>query len=504
MFTAKTLFASITLAVLSSTVLYGLQKLLSRLQIHILKTECTQSTVEETPLARSFWYIGTLDFFLNPFMFLASSITQAKGRMFSFRVLSDTVIMLRGIPGRDAFFSKGLDFMSGYRLLNPQLVDIMPIEEVKCGENGANFMATLIRTEVLEEIYLDMLSDVSRRIDGWGDEGTIDPFLNVYEIVFALSVRLSTCHEFIEDPAKVNKLMSIFERLEAGSTPTGLILPWLPTPARVGRTIAGAQLYTMISKVVRNRQQHDIRREDPLQALIDKKFPMADITRFTATTLFAAVTNTGNALCWVLIYLEVHKEWKSRVVSEIQSFVQDAGAEFTDSMEEAIGNVSLQVMDEKTPTLDLVINETIRLLFDGTFMRRNIGNDIFVGAHRIEHGAYLMFPTADLHFNEDLFPNSREFDPLRFTPEEVDKRNVKGINFLGWGAGRHICVGKRAAMLMMKLILIMLVSKLETRLVSERGESITAIPEAKLDRLFKVCQTKDKIYLDFYKRGMRF
>lgn len=73
--------------------------------------------------------------------------------------------------------------------------------------------------------------------------------------------------------------MKIFNRMEAGSTPTSIILPWIPTPSRFGRLLAGRDLYMMISNVVKARKREGRREDDPMQVLIDKGMSLVDITR---------------------------------------------------------------------------------------------------------------------------------------------------------------------------------------------------------------------------------
>lgn len=100
-------------------------------------------------------------------------------------------------------------------------------------------------------------------------------------------MRLSTCTEFCADRKKVRALMRIFEHLEAGSTPSSLILPWIPTPTRLRRLWAGAELYQMISEVVNRRKKEDRREDDPLQALIDRGFSLTEITRVIVSFITA-------------------------------------------------------------------------------------------------------------------------------------------------------------------------------------------------------------------------
>jgi len=101
-------------------------------------------------------------------------------------------------------------------------------------------------------------------------------------MVFTLSTRLTTCNEFVDSPEKIKKLRKIFECMEAGSSPSAVILPWFPTPARIGRLLAGKDLYMMIDEVVRARQRENRHEDDPLQVLIDKKFSMATTVRVSA------------------------------------------------------------------------------------------------------------------------------------------------------------------------------------------------------------------------------
>lgn len=220
-----------------------------------------------------------------------------------------------------------------------------------------------------------------------------------------------------------------------------------------------------------------------------------------AMTLFASVTNTGGVMCWLFLCLETHPEWKDKLQHEIDDFIkEDVHTAHDQPFHLLLSDIPSDYMAERTPTIDLVVNETLRKIMIGTFMRRNTGDDIFVDGIRIRKGAYLMFPTADLHLNEELYPNTFVFDPTRWLPEAVEARSELGVTFLGWGAGRHVCVGKRAAMLMMRLVLITLMSGFELTLVGEDGGVLKELPESLNDRLFKVCRPKTKVTLRYRQR----
>lgn len=419
--------------------------------------------------------------------------------MVSFDVAKHTVVVLRGLTGRDVFFSKGLDFMSGYRLLNPQLVDVMPEGKLSGDESWSGFMATFIRSEVLEKLYPTLIEDAARLIAMWGDDGTLDPFDKVYELVFALSMRMTTCNEWANDPQKIKKIRDIFAHIEAGSTPSSIILPWIPTLARVKRFLAGAKLYRMVNDVVSSRKREGRHEDDPMQTLIDKDFTLTQITRFTAMTLFAAATNTGNVLCWMLLYLEANQDWKSKIKDEIRSYTKGsddvaAGLRLPSTNRPAID------LDDETPGLGNCIDETLRLLFKGTFMRRNIGDDVYASGVCIENGTFLMYPTGDLHYDPTLYPDPNRFNPTRWDADAVADRKKYGITFLGWGAARHVCVGKRAARLMMRIITTIILANFEVEMVDKSGEPMQAVPQLRNDRLFKVTLPTEMVALRYRKK----
>jgi len=215
-------------------------------------------------------------------------------------------------------------------------------------------------------------------------------------------------------------------------------------------------------------------------------------------TLFAAVTNTGNVFCWLLIYLQVNSQWKDHIQAEVNSFLEMT-ASYPDAA--CLTDIPLDVLELHTQSIEHCTNETLRMLFKGTLMRRNIGTDIFVSNTRIKHGAFLMYPTSDLHYEPLLYPNPALFNPLRFSPEEVEARRKHGITFLGWGASRHVCVGKRVALLMIRMTMVLMMSKYHITIVDSEGRPLNTVPDSLNDRLFKVCQPNQTVWLKYHRTG---
>ncbi|KAG2069970.1 cytochrome P450 [Suillus decipiens] len=438
------------------------------------------------------WYIGSAGFFIHPYRFLKHSMTWAEDSMFSFRILGNTIVVLRGISGRDAFFTRGLDFMAGYRLLNSELDGIA--RTVNAFGDLGSMMSKFFGSNALERLSPLLVEDAFRVLEKWGDDGANDPFTSLNEIVFTLAARFTVCREFSEDPKKIQALISIFKRLEAGSSHTSALFPWFPTPARLKKLVAGVQLYRMISAAVLSRKENGYREDDPLQAMIDKGLSLTETTALLAMLFVGATTNTGNVVTWILIYLEANPKWKLLVQNEARQLYEDSQTlgPYHDTPQQLLTMTSIE---KQTPIIDCCISETLRMLFTCPFLRKNVGDDIFVDQKCVPHGVYVMFPTADLHGNPCFYPEPNKFNPENFSAGAVLKRQQHGTTFLGWGAGHHVCPGRRAAQIIIKIIVILILSKFDTRILDEGGELVQKVPEQLEDTLFRVLRAKEAMTL---------
>jgi sterol 14-demethylase len=85
------------------------------------------------------------------------------------------------------------------------------------------------------------------------------------------------CNEIANDPELLKKTLHHFETIESSATATTIIFPWLPSPALIKRTIAGAKLYMIFQRIVNNRKKTARTEDDPLQHLIDSGDDMQSI-----------------------------------------------------------------------------------------------------------------------------------------------------------------------------------------------------------------------------------
>ena len=126
----------------------------------------------------------------------------------------------------------------------------------------------------------------------WGTSGTFDPFADVYEVrdacslslslekeyfglfcpcqlVFQTTVRSLSCSEIADDATVVSRLKKLYDRLDGGTTPATVLLPWLPLPAMISKLLATKEIYDIVLRAIDAREQSGTSRNDTLQMLLD-------------------------------------------------------------------------------------------------------------------------------------------------------------------------------------------------------------------------------------------
>jgi cytochrome P450 len=121
------------------------------------------------------------------------------------------------------------------------------------------------------------MSDVQTRLKALGPTGITDPFTSVYEIVFQLTMRTVGCNEVAENPELLEKALRYNETIEKSGTMAAVMFPWVPSPALIKRTIAGAKMYRIFDKIVKERKATGRREDDSLQFMIDEGDSVRDI-----------------------------------------------------------------------------------------------------------------------------------------------------------------------------------------------------------------------------------
>ena len=69
-----------------------------------------------------------------------------------------------------------------------------------------------------------------------------------------MTARLVACHDLAKNEADLRKVRELITTFQASTTPTSLLLPWFPSPARKANKEAATGLFIMLCAYVEARR----------------------------------------------------------------------------------------------------------------------------------------------------------------------------------------------------------------------------------------------------------
>ncbi|KAI9089392.1 cytochrome P450 [Phlyctochytrium arcticum] len=418
------------------------------------------------PKVSGYPFVGSTDFFSRRYDFLTENAAKF-GSIFEFNLLQHRVFCLTGTENRLSFFNNHaqLNFQEGYKVL----FGGVPIVEQKFTDEKVEHMshfnkrltALVGKKERMAGGLPVLIQDVQRMMAAWGDSGVIDPFVDVYKLVFHLTSRMIACHEIVEDEAKLQRLTELYWDLEGGSAVLPVLFPWFPSPAKKRHEAASREMFTDIITIVEQRRASERKdHDDALQFLIDSGDSNMDIVQFIMGGLFAGIINTGINSAWLLLQMAHKPIWRERIEQELRQLItkfnhNDDASHPIGNMHEELGRLPLDAWENHMPVLEKCLREVLRMTVSGGALRRVMRPGYVVEGYEIPVGSFITVSLGGAHLSEKTFKNPYEFDPERFDEPRAEDKNGEAFSFLGWGAGRHPCLGIRFAKLEMKIICAM-------------------------------------------------
>lgn len=187
---------------------------------------------------------------------------------------------------------------------------------------------------------------------------------------------------------------------------------------------------------------------------------------------------------WMLIDLAIHSEWREKCKKEIRELLS-RHSDSAFSLCERLRDIPISAWEDELPILDACIRESQRLVITGTLLRRNVRGDVKVGGRVVQKGDFLAYSTSDVHFNPEYYPEPLKYDPDRWLRPKATPDAA--YQYIGWGAGRHLCTGMRFAKLEMKLILTVFLMRYDYKLVDKYGKFPDSLPVPNRNDTHQVC-----------------
>ncbi|KAB8235416.1 cytochrome P450 [Aspergillus alliaceus] len=218
--------------------------------------------------------------------------------------------------------------------------------------------------------------------------------------------RIVFTDEVSDTPQLFERCLGYLSILQATSSRHNVVFPWLPSIALMKRQYGRYGLKSLVVPIIDKRTKKGApRADDPLQVLLDNGDSKEYMTNFFISILFIAVANAG-VLAGVLLNIMAHRtDWQERIYNEIK--VAAAAHSQTDGP-----------LESSFPSIDLCFKEAIRMNTAFPMFRQNIGSTPI---------------------------------PIPGTNEVIPPRQ---LCVLGWGHGKHPCLGMRWAKLQQNIIFV--------------------------------------------------
>ncbi|XP_037941488.1 probable cytochrome P450 6a23 [Teleopsis dalmanni] len=240
----------------------------------------------------------------------------------------------------------------------------------------------------------------------------------------------------------------------------------------------------IVNETVKYREETGDQRNDFMNLLIELRnsdktgcLSIQDITTHAFTLLTAGVETNTPAMSFCLYELALNQDVQNKARAEINEVLTRYDGKFT-----------YEGMNE-LKYLQQVFNESLRMHYIFPCTTRVCLKDYVIPKtnYIIERGTLVFVPIDAIYHDPEIYPNPEQFDPERFSVDEVKKRHP--MAFLGFGDGPRVCIGKKFAIMQIVIGLVMILQNYRILPTSK-----TPIPmKYKTNKLF--AEAKDEIYL---------
>ncbi|KAH9673506.1 cytochrome P450 714A1 [Citrus sinensis] len=234
---------------------------------------------------------------------------------------------------------------------------------------------------------------------------------------------------------------------------------WLPTQSNREIRRLKKEVEDLILKVVKDRQEESLKdgknSKDLLQMILESADADNELHQYIHKTdrfivdnckniYFAGYETTALSASWTLMLLALHPEWQERVRAEAIEML-------------ALANACPR--ESGWSELTMVVQESMRLYPPSVVMAREAFADIKLGDFVVPKGLHIWSLIPALHRDpENWGADSNEFKPERFA-NGISEACKYPQTYIPFGTGTRLCVGQNFAMLELKIMLSLLLSR---------------------------------------------
>ena len=423
-----------------------------------LRSEQAASAVPE--LSGGWPLLGHLgEFQRNPVSMLARG-SRELGDLYRFRLGPQKFVLFAGPDAHTAYFKAPddqLDAKSVYQFTVPIFgrgvaYDVSP--ELMSEQIG--FLFPALRESAMERFARIMFEESNLFADSLDEEGELDLPVAMNQLTVNIASRCFLGEE-VRNEVDAG-FAQAYHDLQNGINTLGFFLPRLPIPAHRKRDRARRKVTDIFSRIMRERRRSGAQSHDFMQTLMQARYKDGraltdeEVTGILLSALFAGQHTSAVLATWTGLELFRATAYLERVREEVRSAYGEAGAmSFAGLKQQPQLENAVRECERLHPPLILLIRKVLRPLQY---------RDCLVPA-----GTLAMVSPAVSHRLPEVFADPERFLPDRFAgPDSEEKQHQYAL--IGFGGGRHRCMGKHFAIMQIKAIWTVLLERFDFSLDS--------------------------------------
>jgi len=403
-----------------------------------------------------------LEFVRDPFGLIERGYHQV-GEVFCFYLGSRQMTFMIGPKANEAFCRASDKVLSGheaYRFLSPVLGEgVLFTATPEIMDEQIDFFLPSMRQEQMG-VWVRMISNqVETFIDRLPDRGELELRSFIDEMEGHIASRFILGPEFLGAQfERYDRLYQDMARFDGIS----FLWPNSPLPKHRRRVQARREMETLVSEVIADRVARRVPGDDLLQVLMDARTreekPLAPsvITGLLTALLVVARDSTAGTAAWAGILLLQNPKHLAAVLQEQEEVCGPSGSALG-------GELTLKAVLRMT-YLERCMKEAERMHPVVIMILRTILQDFEYGGYVMPAGSLLAISPLMSHRLPHVFANPHLFDPDRFGPGREEDRKTQ-YSLIGFGGGKHRCLGYFFASTTMKVIWSILLRRLHLKLL---------------------------------------
>ncbi len=301
-----------------------------------------------------------------------------------------------------------------------------------------HIMATAFKTGPMKG-YLERLNDaMPERIKAWGDKGSFKFYPAIKQLSLDMATTVFLGLEPGEESKRVNKALT-----DMVSASVGVVRVPLPGTL-MGKGVKGRKFMMdyLDSKIAERRQSDGTDIFTQLcqaEAEDGSQFTNQEIVDHMIFLWMAAHDTVTSSVTTLVYELGRNREWQEKLRNEIKSLGLNDG------------RIPYELLN-KLQLTEYAFKEALRLNPPVPAMPRKTTKEVEFGGHRLPKDTIVSISTVGTHRSDKLWPNPKEFDPMRFSPEG-GVRDRHRFAWIPFGGGAHMCIGLHFAYMQAKVIM---------------------------------------------------